>query len=163
MERLARWLVEWQWPDGGWNCDVHASGRRSSFHETHGPIDGLSAYAAATGSFSAREAANAGSELLLDHHLIRPLTLKKPADVMNPDFLRLRFPAYWHYDVLRGLVVLARAGHASDPRPPMPTPTWSLGIHLRDCGRPMAPGGVPRKRRNRLGKWSIGALVDPIR
>ena len=116
VERLARWLVEWQWPDGGWNCDVHASGRRSSFHETHGPIDGLSAYAAATGSFSAREAANAGSELLLDHHLIRPLTSKNPADVMNPDFLRLRFPAYWHYDVLRGLVVLARAGHASDPR-----------------------------------------------
>jgi hypothetical protein len=29
-EQLARWLVEWQWPDGGWNCDVRASGRRSS-------------------------------------------------------------------------------------------------------------------------------------
>jgi hypothetical protein len=34
VERLARDLVAWQWPDGGWNCDVRASGRRSSFHES---------------------------------------------------------------------------------------------------------------------------------
>ncbi len=28
---LARSLIRWQWPDGSWNCDVKASGRRSSF------------------------------------------------------------------------------------------------------------------------------------
>src|SRR5436190_1742399 len=27
---LATKLLEWQWPDGGWNCDRAASGRRSS-------------------------------------------------------------------------------------------------------------------------------------
>ena len=31
---LADSLVSWQWPDGGWNCDVKAGGRRSSFHES---------------------------------------------------------------------------------------------------------------------------------
>jgi hypothetical protein len=34
---LAESLVEWQWPDGGWNCDLRASGRRSSFHESLPP------------------------------------------------------------------------------------------------------------------------------
>jgi hypothetical protein len=29
-ELLAYSLVAWQWPDGGWNCDLGASGRRSS-------------------------------------------------------------------------------------------------------------------------------------
>ncbi|HET9557728.1 MAG TPA: hypothetical protein VFS70_11370, partial [Actinomycetota bacterium] len=33
-ELLARSLAAWQWPDGGWNCDRRASGRRSSFHES---------------------------------------------------------------------------------------------------------------------------------
>jgi hypothetical protein len=36
-ELLARSLVDWQWPDGGWNCDLRASGRRSSFHESLAP------------------------------------------------------------------------------------------------------------------------------
>ena len=36
-ELLARSLAGWQWPDGGWNCDPRASGRRSSFHESLAP------------------------------------------------------------------------------------------------------------------------------
>jgi hypothetical protein len=43
-ELLARSLVGWQWPDGGWNCDVRASGRRSSFHESLPPAWGLHEY-----------------------------------------------------------------------------------------------------------------------
>ena len=38
---LAERLLHWQWPDGGWNCDRRARGRRSSFHETLGPMWGL--------------------------------------------------------------------------------------------------------------------------
>ena len=30
VDLLARSLVEWQWPDGGWNCDLRATGRLSS-------------------------------------------------------------------------------------------------------------------------------------
>jgi hypothetical protein len=113
-EQLARWLVEWQWPDGGWNCDVRASGRRSSLHETHSALDGLSAYAEATGAPWAASARDQAAELLLAHRVFRPM--RDPAGVLHPQMLRLRFPPYWHYDVLRGLVVLARAGRATDPR-----------------------------------------------
>jgi len=38
---LADSLLSWQWPDGGWNCDLMASGRRSSFHESLAPAWGL--------------------------------------------------------------------------------------------------------------------------
>jgi hypothetical protein len=43
-ELLARSLADWQWPDGGWNCDPRASGRRSSFHESLPPTWGLHEY-----------------------------------------------------------------------------------------------------------------------
>lgn len=33
-----------------------------------------------------------------------------------PHFLRLRYPTYWHYDVLYGLRVLADVGAVGDPR-----------------------------------------------
>jgi hypothetical protein len=49
VELLARSLAEWQWPDGGWNCDKKATGRRSSFHESLPPMWGLHEYWVATG------------------------------------------------------------------------------------------------------------------
>jgi hypothetical protein len=41
---LAESLIDWQWPDGGWNCDRRATGRRSSFHESLVPAWGLFEY-----------------------------------------------------------------------------------------------------------------------
>jgi len=115
-EQLARWLVTWQWPDGGWNCDVNASGRRSSFHETHGPIEGLAAYAHVTGADWAAASADAAIELILAHQVIRPMHPTQGNDVLHPDMLLLRYPPYWHYGLLRGLVVLARTSRIQDPR-----------------------------------------------
>ena len=37
VRSLAGSLIAWQWPDGGWNCDPAAAGRRSSFHESLAP------------------------------------------------------------------------------------------------------------------------------
>ena len=41
VRSLAEALITWQWPDGGWNCDGAATGRRSSFHESLAPAWGL--------------------------------------------------------------------------------------------------------------------------
>ena len=49
VKLLAESLMRWQWPDGGWNCDIRAQGRRSSFHESLTPAWGLSEYWQATG------------------------------------------------------------------------------------------------------------------
>jgi hypothetical protein len=67
---LARSLIGWQWPDGGWNCDPAATGR-SSFHESLAAAWGLHEYAQATGDLAARLAAGRAAELLLSHRLFR--------------------------------------------------------------------------------------------
>jgi hypothetical protein len=113
VRRLAQALVEWQWPDGGWNCDRHAGARRSSFHETLCTIWGLHEFASATGDTSAAAAARRGAELLLEHRLFRKHGTGEP---IHPMWVKPRYPAYWHYDILQALHVLRRMGLAADPR-----------------------------------------------
>jgi hypothetical protein len=113
VESLARKLVEWQWPDGGWNCDKRASGRRSSFHESLPPAWGLHEYAVATGAEWAREAAERTAELFLEHRIFRTL---RSGEVIDECWLQLRYPPYWHYNYLQALLVLSRLGMLDDPR-----------------------------------------------
>jgi hypothetical protein len=132
---LAESLVRWQWPDGGWNCDVRASGRRSSFHESLAPAWGLFEYWRATGEPGAREAALRTAELLLQHRLFRSL---RTGEVIRRDWLALHFPPYWHYDILQALVVLSRMRLTGDPR----------------CRDALA---VIERRRRPDGRWRPGA------
>jgi hypothetical protein len=113
VELLARSLVSWQWPDGGWNCDRRASGRRSSFHETLPPAWGLHEYWRATGAKWAERAAGRAAELFLEHRVFRSL---HSGEVIDRRWLALRYPPYWHYDALQALLVLARLGRVEDPR-----------------------------------------------
>ena len=112
-ERLVDALLRWQWPDGGWNCDPRATGRRSSFHESLIPMWGLWEYAEATGNRPARQAANRTAELFLDHRIFRRLGSDEP---IHPSVVKLHYPAYWHYDVLQAMHLLARMGKARDKR-----------------------------------------------
>jgi hypothetical protein len=111
--RIAEGLISWQWPDGGWNCDRTASGRRSSFHESLATAWGLHEYAEATGSGPARAAIGRTAELFLTHRLFRTL---RTGEVINNRWLRPSYPPYWHYDILQALVVLGRMGLGADPR-----------------------------------------------
>jgi hypothetical protein len=111
--RLVDKLLEWQWPDGGWNCDRASSGYRSSFHESWATAIGLAAYHEATGHADALAAARRTAELLLEHRLFRRM---KDGEPIHPTFVALHWPAYWHYDLLAGLRVLHATGMLSDPR-----------------------------------------------
>ncbi len=88
-ELLARSLVAWQWPDGGWNCDVRPEAHRSSFHESLPPMWGLHEYAVATGDHTAAAAAGRTAELLLDHRLFKATATGKP---IHPSFRTLHWP-----------------------------------------------------------------------
>jgi len=113
VHQLVEWLVEWQWPDGGWNCDRNASGRRSSFHETLSTAWGLHEYAQVTGERAAAAAAERAAELFLEHRLYLRL---HSDDAIDRRWLRLRYPSYWHYEILPALVLLSRMGRVRDPR-----------------------------------------------
>jgi hypothetical protein len=110
---LAEALVRWQWPDGGWNCDRNPSAHHSSFNETLATAWGLAEYHAATGDGPALDAATRAGELFLRHQVLRS---ERTGEVINPVWTTLRYPPYWHYDVLHALRVLGKLGLVSDSR-----------------------------------------------
>ncbi|HEX8508334.1 MAG TPA: hypothetical protein VF635_02385 [Propionibacteriaceae bacterium] len=111
--QLVESLLEWQWPDGGWNCDRRPEAGRSSFHESAIPALGLARYADVTGDSDARSAAERTAELLMQHRLFRNMSTGAP---IHPSWTVLHYPAYWHYDVLQGLRVLAAVDRLADTR-----------------------------------------------
>jgi len=106
-------LLAWQWPDGGWNCDKKPGAHVSSFTETLIPLRGLALYSQLTGNAQARAASTRAAEFFLKRHLFKRLS---DGSVISNDFLRLRYPCYWHYDILFGLKVMAEAGFLKDAR-----------------------------------------------
>jgi hypothetical protein len=148
--RLAERLVEWQWPDGGWNCDARATGRRSSFHESHATMWALFEYGRATGDRAAAHAADRTAELFLSHRIFRRGGSGEP---IHRSWMTLHYPPYWHYDVLQALHLLARMGRAGDERASdaldvleqrrLPDGRWRAGAHWwQPPGSPRAPEAV---------------------
>ncbi len=110
---LVETLLDRQWEDGGWNCDRDPKATHSSFYETLPPLWGLSEYHRATGDDAARRAADRAAEFFLRHRLFRS---EATGEVIHPEWAKLHYPLYWHYDILQGLLVISRAGALSDPR-----------------------------------------------
>jgi len=112
-EELARRLARWQWPDGGWNCDRNPGAVHSSFMESLIPLRGLALHAQITGSPASKEAADRAGKVFLKRCLYRR---QSDGSVIRPDFVRLHYPCYWHYDLLFGLKVMAEGGYLDDER-----------------------------------------------
>jgi hypothetical protein len=81
--------------------------------ETLLPMRGLVEYAKKSGEVESRRAARNASEVFLKRGLFRR---QSDGEVMDPNFLRLHYPLYWHYDVLGGLKGIAEVGRLRDPR-----------------------------------------------
>ena len=135
VELLARSLEEWQWPDGGWNCDPRAGGHRSSFHESLAPAWGLHEYAGTTSAAWAETAAQRAAELFLEHRVYRSLAT---GETISPEWIALHYPPYWHYDVLQALLVLGRLGRLEDERA---SDALDLLVRLRRPDGRWEPGG----------------------
>ena len=114
---LAEALLDWQWPDGGWNCDVREGANHASVNESFPALRGLAALAAATSdrglATAARAASARAAEFFLRHRVAWSETTGRP---IHPVVVGLHYPPYWHYDVLAGLRALAESGHLGDPR-----------------------------------------------
>ena len=110
---LAESLVAWQWPDGGWNCSQRPDAHHSSFYESITPLKGLIEYQRATGQSFVEDAVERAAEFFLRHRMFRS---ERTGDVISKSWLNLRYPLYWHYDILHGLGVLALLGKLDDER-----------------------------------------------
>jgi hypothetical protein len=108
-EALAERLPTRQWPDGGWNCDRKARGRTSSFTESLIPLRALHLHARSRSDSGSTAAAAEAGEFFLRGRLYRRL---HDGSVINPAFLQLHFPCYWHYDILLHSLCSPRPGNS---------------------------------------------------
>jgi len=118
-EIIARLLGE-QLADGGWNCEAANGSMRSSFNTTICVLEALLEYERAGGASAPVTAARRrAEEYFLERRLLRR---RSTGEVIERDrkgggaWSRFAFPTWWHYDVLRGLDYLRRAGIAPDAR-----------------------------------------------
>jgi hypothetical protein len=116
---VARLLAE-QLSDGGWNCEAENGSTRSSFNTTICVLEALLEHELATGGSPEVTAARLrGQEYLLERRLFHR---RSTGEVIERDrkggavWTHFAYPTWWHYDVLRGLDYLRRAGAAPDER-----------------------------------------------
>ncbi len=112
-EILAERLVRMQWPDGGWNCDGDPKAHVSSFEESLIPLRALVLHAEMTGNSTSRSAVERAAGVFLSRHLYKR---RRDGRLIRPQFVKLHYPCYWHYDILFGLKVMKEAGFIQDER-----------------------------------------------
>jgi hypothetical protein len=113
-------LLAEQLSDGGWNCEAANGSTRSSFNTTICVFEALLEHELRVGHSPKVTAARVrGQEYFLERRLFRR---RSTGEVIERDrkggaaWTRFGFPTWWHYDVLRGLEYLRRAGVAPDER-----------------------------------------------
>jgi hypothetical protein len=100
-------------------------------------LEGLLDYERARGKSAAVAKARKRAEnYLLERRMFRSL---RTGEVIDKRWLRFSFPAFWHYDVLRGLDYLRNAGIKPDSR-------------VRDAI------GIVVERRHQNGRWPLNLL-----
>ena len=120
-------LVSEQLPDGGWNCEAANGSTRSSFNTTICVLEALLEHELRVGHSPKVTAARLrGQEYLLERRLFRRRSTGAVMDYDrkvgpgsgrgHPAWTRFAFPTWWHYDVLRALDYLRRAGVTPDER-----------------------------------------------
>ncbi|MHA1126414.1 MAG: hypothetical protein ACTSSB_09550 [Candidatus Heimdallarchaeota archaeon] len=133
---LVERLVQYQWEDGGWNCDKKPTVKNSSYHESLLPLRGLFQFQKRKPENAVKNAIEKATELFLKRKLFWK---SSDGEVINKKWLLLRYPSYWHYDILSILKVLAETGKIQDKR-------CNDGLDLLEAKR-LPEGGFPKEDR----------------
>lgn len=148
-----RWWTRYQLPDGGYNCDEAAYARArpaSSMVSTVPMLEALLAVTERPLTADERQVLGRGVAYLVDRRL---LFSRRSGALIDPDWRRLCFPRFYHYDALRGLALLLEArGHGIEVPEAALAPGWELLP---------PPGAVAPERRSFEGEgsrvWQGGA------
>ena len=101
------WFLKYQLPDGGLNCedDAYRISMKSSIASSLPVFEAMMMCAEETGLSEEEDVfLDKAAAYVIDHRLIHKLT----GELMDPDFLKLQFPRYYSYDLLRGLHFITR-------------------------------------------------------
>ena len=112
-KKIVQLIMDAQWDDGGWNCDPRLEASYSSFHESLATLNGLIPI---TKRLEMRRSRSAQRELQNSSSHTKFSSLIEPGKIVKEEWLKLRYPAYWHYNFPESMLVLCLAGKGTDSR-----------------------------------------------
>ncbi|HAF71194.1 MAG: Uncharacterized protein XD60_0567 [Acetothermia bacterium 64_32] len=164
--RAVGWLLEIQNADGGWLCPywkAHVRDKHGCFFGTICSLEALAEIPPARRTPALEKAAARGAEFLLRHHLYK-------ADhhgfrTIKAGWLKLGFPWFYRYDILRGLWVLTKLGYQDERMADAlallrekRTPNGKWALEVTPFGRMQAslePEGRPSKWITLYALWVL--------
>jgi hypothetical protein len=117
VKKSLEWLVRIQNRDGGWLCPywkAHIRDKHGCFMGTICPMEAFSEVPRNNQPEEVKETISKGAEFLLMHHLFK--AEHHGYEMINPAWLKLSFPWFAGYNILRGLDVLTKLGYVKDKR-----------------------------------------------
>jgi hypothetical protein len=117
VRKALEWLVKIQNKDGGWLCPywrAHVKDTHGCFDGTICPLEAFSEVPRKDLTKEMQQAIERGAGFLLMHRLFR--ADHHDYKVINKSWLKLSFPWFYGYNILRGLDVLTKLGYVNDER-----------------------------------------------
>lgn len=153
---MRKWFLKYQLPDGGLNCDETVYTKKNPKGSLLSTICSLEAVLfCRTRDLTTEEVEflNRGADYLVRHKLFRRLS---NGDVIDPDWLEVRFPRFYDYDFLRGFYFLAKWKKESGYSFPD-----ELTAEVEDLmQKQLTPQGVKLLRYNLIDKRSYNPQAD---
>lgn len=157
ISQMIDYLMDRQYPDGGWNCLWQRGHTHSSLHTTLNVLEGLLNYTASSYNYRVEEIKGAvlrAHEFILQHRLYKS---HRTGEIIDPRMLVLSHPR-WRYDILRCLDYFQSACQAYDER--MEDALDALAGKMNHGGRwkeqAKIPGAVHfhMEQAGRPGRWN---------
>jgi hypothetical protein len=103
IHEILDYLLDRQYPDGGWNCRWDSGDKHSSLHTTLSVLEAFRDYQKAHDSYRSEEikiSIPKANEFILKKKLYQSV---RSGQVIDRKMLMLSFPCRWRYDILRCL------------------------------------------------------------
>lgn len=117
LKSVVDFLLSQHMPDGGFNCfSNRKEAIHSSLHTTLSVLEGIEEYLRNNYNYRLKELKKVktkAQEFILIHKLFRS---DKTGEIINPNFLKLRYPGRWYYDILKALDYFQLADTKYDSR-----------------------------------------------
>jgi hypothetical protein len=116
LNEIVDYVLDKQYPDGGWNCNWYKDDMHSSLHTTLSVLEAFRDYEVNGYCYrlaEVKESIPKAWEFILKKNLFRSIS---SGEVIDQKMLQLSYPCRWKYDVLRCMDYFASVQKSYDPR-----------------------------------------------